>query len=192
MKLYGFNFPLRRHPRPDRSPEYLRFIREFPCIACGKTRGIEAMHAGPHGLRQKASDFDALPGCRECHRTGPHALHRIGPARFQQYHDIDFHDLQTLFRHLWTLQTKGKKKSEPAAFYAVAEPCELCGRPADRRQWDAAAQLYLGVECCAIPEAPVCTNLVREIQEARTAREVARIFKEHKTCPTCQQKKRAA
>lgn len=86
---------------PARDRGYLEFIRRFPCIGCGATYWIEAMHTGPHGLGQKASDFDALPGCRACHRTGPQALHRIGPVDFQTLRRVSFPDLIRYFNHLW-------------------------------------------------------------------------------------------
>lgn len=79
--------PLYRKSAPVRDPKYLKFIRLLPCIACGKVRFVrDAMHTGSHGLGQKASDLDALPGCRMCHRE----LHRIGPVRFQAKYRIDF------------------------------------------------------------------------------------------------------
>ncbi len=75
---------------PIRDPLYLKMIRNLPCIACGKFKWrIEAMHTGPHGLGQKASDLDSLPGCHDCHRE----LHCIGPVAFQDKYKISFRAL---------------------------------------------------------------------------------------------------
>ena len=90
-----------RPNEPARDRNYLRWIRRFPCVGCGSCRWIEAMHVGPHGIGQKASDFDALPGCPACHRTGPKALHKIGPVDFQTAHGISFPDLIRYFNGLW-------------------------------------------------------------------------------------------
>lgn len=88
---------------PARDPKYLAWIRLWPCIACWRSafmlwaregnKGIfimrrlpqiysEAMHTGPHGISQKASDHTALPGCRAHH----HELdHQIGKAFWKKY-----------------------------------------------------------------------------------------------------------
>ncbi len=79
--------PIYQRQKPVRDPLYLKMIRRLPCIGCGKFKWrIEAMHTGPHGLQQKASDLDTLPGCQDCHRE----LHRIGPVKFQEKHRVDF------------------------------------------------------------------------------------------------------
>lgn len=90
-----------RPATPERDWKYLKFIRQFPCVGCGATRSIEAMHVGPHGLSQKASDKDTLPGCAKCHRTGPNALHRVGPVKFQEQHKICFADLILYFQGMY-------------------------------------------------------------------------------------------
>lgn len=67
--LYAVASKLYRIVRPVRDRHYLQHIRTFPCVACKTTkRQREAMHTGPRGLSQKASDRDSLPGCRPCHR----------------------------------------------------------------------------------------------------------------------------
>lgn len=86
---------------PERDWRYLKFIRQFPCVGCGSTRYIEAMHTGSRGLGQKAADRDALPGCPKCHRTGLEALHKIGPLKFQEVHRIDFAELRTMFQRIY-------------------------------------------------------------------------------------------
>jgi hypothetical protein len=79
---------LRRGYTPD--PDYRNWIRQFPCCACGRLQGIEAAHTGPHALSQKGSDRSCVPLCERCHRTGRHALHRIGPVNFQAVWQINF------------------------------------------------------------------------------------------------------
>lgn len=106
------NFPLQIRPgplyqgnKPVRDPAYLRFIRLLPCIACGRQKwGMQAMHTGPHGIGQKASDLDALPGCLACHRE----LHQIGPEKFQLKHHLDFTALRTMFQHFYNENLKGR------------------------------------------------------------------------------------
>jgi hypothetical protein len=93
--VYAISGQMYRIVRPVRDRHFLSFIRRFPCVGCKTSRRYrEAMHTGPHGLGQKASDMDVLPGCRPCHRE----LHAIGPARFQFQHKIDFVELQTMFQ----------------------------------------------------------------------------------------------
>lgn len=90
-----------KYARRVRDPKYLAFVRLWPCIACFRavwmswadrdreTLGLwalqwnsEAMHTGPHGISQKASDSTALPGCRLHH----HELdHGIGKAFWRKY-----------------------------------------------------------------------------------------------------------
>lgn len=53
---------------PERDAKYLAFVRTHPCALCGKRFGIEAAHFGPHGFGSKASDYQAMPLCRSCHR----------------------------------------------------------------------------------------------------------------------------
>jgi hypothetical protein len=97
--------PIYQRQEPVRDPAYLKFIRLLPCIACGKHRWhMEAMHTGPRGLGQKASDLDALPGCSKCHRE----LHAIGPVKFQELHRLDFAALRAMFRSFY--QTKLSRK----------------------------------------------------------------------------------
>src|ERR1035441_10089413 len=68
---------MRSRPRrgPDRSPEYLAWIRTLPCAVCSRMRAgstvIEAAHTnvlGPKGMGQKTSDFSAIPLCSAHHR----------------------------------------------------------------------------------------------------------------------------
>ncbi len=91
--------------KPVRDPNYLKFIRLLPCIGCGlKKWRMEAMHTGAHGLGQKASDLDALPGCPDCHKE----LHKIGPVKFQEKHRIDFAHFRQMFNSFYETKLKGR------------------------------------------------------------------------------------
>jgi hypothetical protein len=85
---------------PVRDPKYLAFLRTLPCAICGANWGIEAAHTGPHGLSQKASDLDAIPLCREHHRTGKDALDKLGPVEFARAHHVDVRALIAAYRKL--------------------------------------------------------------------------------------------
>ena len=112
QRLYGFAGKMYRHMRPVRNPHYRKFLRRFACVGCkSETRYRDAMHVGPRGLAQKASDLDALPGCRQCHRQ----LHRIGPVHFQSCHKVDFAQMQEMFRAFYLIEFPERAEGEKAA-----------------------------------------------------------------------------
>lgn len=74
--------PIYKAESPVRDPKYLGFIRKLCCVICGSYRAVEAAHFGGHGLGQRASDLDALPLCRNHHRTGAASYHELGGRRF--------------------------------------------------------------------------------------------------------------
>ena len=81
---------------PDRCPAYLRWLKRFPCVACGSSKWVDPAHFGPHGVSTKASDFDALPLCRYCHNEqGKSAL------TFAAMKGLDVPALQEWFRGMW-------------------------------------------------------------------------------------------
>ena len=94
-----------RGVKPVKDESYKRFIRRWPCIGCGTWRGIEAMHTGPRGLGQKSSDTSCLPGCRRCHEE----LHKVGPVRFQEIHQINFDALRAYFQQQYALKYPAPK-----------------------------------------------------------------------------------
>jgi len=68
---------------------YRKFVRTFPCCACGRLWGIEFAHTGARGLSQKASDLDGIPLCRKsCHERGPKSYHVLGRIQFERVHRI--------------------------------------------------------------------------------------------------------
>ncbi len=79
---------LRTSRKPIQHPNYLRFVRGLPCAVSGRNWGIEAAHTGCHGLRQKASDLDAIPLAREFHTRGKYSYHVLGRVRFEQHHGV--------------------------------------------------------------------------------------------------------
>src|ERR1022692_4598326 len=99
---------MRFQPRrgPDRSPEYLAWIRTLPCLVCSRVSGgatvIEAAHTnalGSRGVGQKTSDFSAIPLCSWHHRAGQNSYHRLGERWFAQAHQIHLLEVvQTLNR----------------------------------------------------------------------------------------------
>ena len=85
---------------PERSPEYLAWIRTLGCAVCARVSGgatvIEAAHTnalGPRGMGQKTSDFSAIPLCSGHHRVNPDSYHRLGENGFSHEHGIDLKDL---------------------------------------------------------------------------------------------------
>jgi len=85
---------------PDRSPEYLAWIRTLGCIVCARVSGgttiIEAAHTnvlGPRGLGQKASDFSAIPLCAAHHRENLDSYHVLGEKEFSHKHKIDLKEV---------------------------------------------------------------------------------------------------
>jgi hypothetical protein len=93
---------MRLRPRrgPDRSPDYLAWMRTLPCIVCSRVSGgatvIEAAHTnvlGPRGIGQKSSDFSAIPLCAAHHRENLDSYHVLGEKEFSHEHGIDLKDL---------------------------------------------------------------------------------------------------
>jgi hypothetical protein len=92
----------RSQPRrgPDRSPEYLAWIRTLGCVVCSRVSGgsaaIEAAHTnvlGPRGLGQKTTDFSAIPLCAAHHRENADSYHHLGERGFAQVHQIRLPEL---------------------------------------------------------------------------------------------------
>lgn len=102
QRIFAIASKLYAGRKPVRDSKYLAWVRSWPCIACGTVRRArEAMHIGPHGMGQKASDLDTLPGCRVCHRE----LHKLGPMRFQVLHGLDFAEAIATLQDLYVKET---------------------------------------------------------------------------------------
>ena len=70
--------------------EYMARVKELPCAACGKPGPSDAHHCicGRFGTN-RASDFDTIPLCVECHRYPyPGAIHS-GKASWVAVHGPD-------------------------------------------------------------------------------------------------------
>ena len=89
---------MRLQPRrgPDRSPEYLAWIKTLGCVVCARVSGgasvIEAAHTnalGSRGMSQKTTDFSAIPLCSGHHRIDPNSYHRLGEEHFVQRQQLD-------------------------------------------------------------------------------------------------------
>src|ERR1017187_5536824 len=93
---------MRFQPRrgPDRSPEYLAWIRTLPCLVCSRVSGgatvIEAAHTnalGSRGVGQKTSDFSAIPLCAAHHRENLDSYHVLGEQGFSHTHGINLQEI---------------------------------------------------------------------------------------------------
>jgi hypothetical protein len=95
---------------PDRSPDYLAWIRTLECVVCSRVSGgstvVEAAHTnvlGPRGLGQKTTDFSAIPLCAAHHRENVDSYHRLGEKEFSHEHGICLKELVlALQSRVWT------------------------------------------------------------------------------------------
>ena len=104
QRLFGIasKHPYQRE-KPVRDPAYKRFIKRLPCLACGKTWGVDPCHTGPHATAQKASDLKCIPLCRKCHDQFD-----SNPQDFAVVHQLDIEASIGLFNHLWSLKLRGR------------------------------------------------------------------------------------
>ena len=68
-------------PNPRRRTEHLAFVRQLPCVACGKAAPSEAAHVrsgSDGGAGMKPSDRYSLPLCTDCHAI----QHEFGELTF--------------------------------------------------------------------------------------------------------------
>lgn len=81
--------------KPVRDPLYLKWIKTLPCVVMNcRARWVDPAHIGPHGLRQKASDYSTVPLCR-CHHE---ELGGAGGRRgFETKHNLDLLELAQHF-----------------------------------------------------------------------------------------------
>ena len=98
----------KRKPDPRRRVQHLAFVRQLPCVACGKAAPSEPAHVrtgtdGGGGM--KPGDRYAVPLCAACHAK----QHRIGELTFWSALRID--PVNVALR-LWTIsgdQMAGKR-----------------------------------------------------------------------------------
>ena len=96
----------RPKPQPDlrRRAQHSAFVRQLPCVACGKAAPSEAAHVRTGtdgGVGVKPGDRYALPLCASCHAK----QHRIGELTFWSALRID--PLNVALR-LWTVSADVK------------------------------------------------------------------------------------
>lgn len=64
---------------------YLIYIRQRPCVGCGKTP-VDAAHVKARGFGEgKRNDYCAIPLCRKCHRW----QHDHGVAEFEKRYHVN-------------------------------------------------------------------------------------------------------
>ena len=90
-----------RKPKPNlrRRMQHLAFVRQLPCVACGKAASSDAAHVRTGtdgGVGRKPSDRYAVPLCTTCHAN----QHRVGELTFWSALRID--PLNVALR-LWTV-----------------------------------------------------------------------------------------
>src|SRR5262245_18570134 len=96
--------PMTRHKRkPDfhRRVQHLAFIRQLPCVACGKAAPSEPAHVRTGtdgGIGMKPGDRYAVPLCTACHGI----QHRVGDLTF--WSALRFDPLNVALR-LWTVSS---------------------------------------------------------------------------------------
>ena len=56
---------------------HMRLVKELNCVICNRSGPSDAHHCF-HGRYStaKATDWQVIPLCRECHLTGPAAIHK--------------------------------------------------------------------------------------------------------------------
>ena len=91
----------RAKPKPDlrKRTQHLTFVRQLPCVVCGRAAPSEAAHVrsgSDGGAGLKLSDRDTVSLCSECHAL----QHQFGELTFWSTVRID--PLNVAFR-LWTV-----------------------------------------------------------------------------------------
>ena len=86
-------------PHLRRRQQHLAFVRQLPCVACGKAAPSEAAHVrtgSDGGVGMKPGDRYAVPLCTACHAR----QHRIGELTFWAALRID---PLNVAERLWTI-----------------------------------------------------------------------------------------
>ena len=89
----------KRKPDPRRRLQHLAFVRQLPCVACGKAAPSEPAHVRTGtdgGVGMKPGDRYAVPLCNACHAK----QHRVGELTF--WSALRFDPLNVALR-LWTV-----------------------------------------------------------------------------------------
>jgi hypothetical protein len=94
--------PMYSGSKPVRDPDYRKFLKRLPCVACLRTWWIDPAHTGPHGIGQKASDLDCIPLCRRCHQEFDRCQ-----WSFIRRHHLDIPALILMFQTFYEIKLKG-------------------------------------------------------------------------------------
>jgi hypothetical protein len=89
----------KRKPDLRRRGQHLAFVRQLPCVACGKAAPSEPAHVrtgADGGVGMKPGDRYAVPLCTTCHAK----QHRVGELTF--WSALRFDPLNVALR-LWTV-----------------------------------------------------------------------------------------
>jgi len=89
----------KRKPDLRRRGQHLTFVRQLPCVACGKAAPSEPAHVrtgADGGVGMKPGDRYAVPLCTTCHAK----QHRVGELTF--WSALRFDPLNVALR-LWTV-----------------------------------------------------------------------------------------
>jgi len=95
--------PVYHASKPVRDPEYKRFIKALPCVACLRTWSVDPCHTGPHGIGQKACDLKTIPLCRRCH-----GAYDADPREFIETWKLDIPALIARFNQFYQTKLKGR------------------------------------------------------------------------------------
>jgi hypothetical protein len=83
--------PLRQRDPRIKDEKFLNFVREQPCMVCGRPPKSQAAHIRmgnialdkrPTGLGERPSDKWSVPLCAGCHMDGSLSVHRTGEEQF--------------------------------------------------------------------------------------------------------------
>jgi hypothetical protein len=103
--IYGIAGKLFHSVKPFRDELYKRFVKTFPCCACGVWWNIDPCHTGPHSHGAKGCDLRCIPLCRRCHN----AFDR-NPIQFAAAHNMDVAGLIQTYRELYSITFPERKQ----------------------------------------------------------------------------------
>lgn len=81
---------VKKRKPPGRDPEWLAWVRTFPCCKCGRRAPSEAHHTTfGRGKGQKAADNETMPLCLLCHE----GLHKLN-GEFKDFDQLQLREWQ--------------------------------------------------------------------------------------------------
>ena len=89
--------------KPIRDPDYRRFVKRLPCMACWKTWNVDPCHTGPHGIGQKSCDLTCIPLCRRHHDEFD-----ANPLKFAARYKLDIPALVRKLNEFYVTKLGGK------------------------------------------------------------------------------------